>query len=173
MNICVIDTETTGLDLSSDEVLEISIIDASGEDLMHSLVRPEHHESWPEAQRIHGILPEDVASAPTLAELRPQIREIVAGRIVVIYNAEYDQAMLPDCLDTASDILCCMWGFAQEYAVLHDEVERRHKLVHAAHFVDHDWGQDAAHRAAHDAAATLSVWRWLSKQDPINYPLEN
>lgn len=170
-NICVIDTETTGLDLIRDEILEIAIIDNNGEELLRTLVRPMNKTSWPEAQRIHHITPQDVANAPTLDELREQIREIVAGQLIVIYNAEYDQAMLGSCIDTAADVKCCMVGFAQEYSDLFDQQERWHKLVHAAHFVGHDWGQDAAHRAIHDASATLSVWQWLNRRDPGLYPV--
>jgi DNA polymerase-3 subunit epsilon len=172
MEICVIDTETTGLCVDNDEILEIAIIDSNGEVLMNTLVRPEQRTSWPEAQRIHGISPQDVESAPTLAQIKDEIREIVAGRIVVIYNAEYDQAMLGDCIGTAEDVMCCKIGFMQEYAFIFEETERWHKLVSAAHYVDHDWGQDAAHRAIYNANATLSVWRWLHRQYPAAYPVK-
>ncbi len=170
-DICVIDTETTGLNVNFDEVLEIAILDSNGEVLLNTLVRPEKNVEWPDAQRIHGISPEDVQSAPTLAQIRDEIREIVKHRIVVIYNAEYDSAMLEGCLDTADDVQCCMWGFTQVYAEQLDQPERWHKLVQASHFVGHDWGQDAAHRAIHDASATLSVWRWLHQKSPRQYPL--
>lgn len=168
----VIDTETTGLDTETDEILEIAIIDGSGEVVLKSLVDPITKSVWPEAQLIHGITPEDVESAPTLEDLRSEIAEAVHGKLVVIYNAEFDSQMLSGFLDGAADIHCAMTAFSQEYAIAHEETERRHKLVHAAHYVGHDWGQDAAHRAIHDASATLSVWHWCHRQDPAAHPVE-
>lgn len=168
----VIDTETTGLDVETDEILEIAIIDGSGDVILNTLVDPIAKSAWPDAQRIHGISPADVESSPTLEDLRSDILEAVRGKLVVIYNAEFDSGMLSGFLDTAADIHCAMTAFAQEYAIAHEETERWHKLVHAAHYVGHDWGQDAAHRAIHDASATLSVWNWCHRQDTLAHPVK-
>lgn len=42
----------------------------------------------------HGIAEADVAGAPTFAALWPTIKEIISGRIVIIYNADFDQRMM-------------------------------------------------------------------------------
>lgn len=84
------DTETTGLSLPKDEILEIGILDDQGRALVDSLVRPVNHSMWPGAQAIHGISPADVANAPTLDELKSEIIEAVKDRVVVIYNAVFD-----------------------------------------------------------------------------------
>ena len=169
MTLAVLDTETTGLDPLLDEILEIAIVDENGDVLLNSLVRPTRNTSWPEAQRIHGISPADVANAPTLEELAQQIHDSVEKRKVVIYNAEFDAEFLKGYLDAASVIRCCMNAYSHHQEAISGESWRqhKHKLVHAAYDADHDWGQDAAHRTIQKAGATLSVWQWLKRQSKM------
>jgi DNA polymerase III epsilon subunit-like protein len=169
----VIDLETTGLDPSTDEVLEVAVVDINGEEYMNTFVRPVNRSEWPEAQRIHGIAPEDMENAPTLRSLAEEIKESVRDRVVVIYNAEFDAEFLKDLLKGARAVICAMEAFAAEYQAREGGEGRWQKLVHAAHYVDHDWGQDAAHRAIHDAHATVSVYRWLARVAPEQNPLES
>lgn len=87
-----LDTETTGLENHA-EICEIAVIDTDGTSLVDTLVRPTG--SIPAgAQRVHGIGDDDVRDAPTFAELAPTLREILDGREVVIYNADYDTRLL-------------------------------------------------------------------------------
>ena len=99
---CVyLDLETTGLE-PEDEVVAIGILDAQGAPLLDSLVRPQGPTAWPEAQRSHGISPDDVATAPTWAELATRIHTAVADRQVVIYNADFDGRCCPPCVPGSS-----------------------------------------------------------------------
>ncbi|WP_438297917.1 3'-5' exonuclease [Streptomyces sp. HUAS TT7] len=93
----ILDTETTGLD-SDAKVVEISITDGSGRMLLDTLVNP----GVPipdEAREIHGIADEDVCDAPRFGEILPALTEALAGRRVVIYNADYDERVLAYELD--------------------------------------------------------------------------
>lgn len=83
-----LDTETTGLE-RTDEIVEISIVDDSGDLLFESLVKPTRLIPAA-AMRIHGITNEEVAGAPTWPAIWPQVRSVLFGRLVVIYNEEYD-----------------------------------------------------------------------------------
>lgn len=86
-NIRVLDTETTGLDPYSDEIVQIAIIDGTGNVLLDSLVRPCFNTSWTDAQAIHGISPDDVRDAPTMAELHDDIVAALDGaEIIAGYN---------------------------------------------------------------------------------------
>jgi DNA polymerase-3 subunit epsilon len=67
--LVILDTETTGLNASNNEIIEIAIIDDQGLTLIHTLVRPTRNKRWTEAQSIHGITPEDVLGAPVLCGL--------------------------------------------------------------------------------------------------------
>ena len=158
MRTTFLDLETTGLDPARDEILEIGILDDGGEILLDSLVRPQRHTSWPEAERINGIGPADVADAPPLAMLRPRIIEAVAGTRVVIYNASFDSGFLATDLVGAAEVVCAMKAFAATF-----QDRRWRKLGAAAAHVGYRWPGNA-HRAIHDCMATRAVWQWLNAQ---------
>jgi DNA polymerase-3 subunit epsilon len=83
-----LDTETTGLE-RTDEIIEISIVDDDEQVLFSSLVKP-GQPIPPDATRIHGITNEEVRTAPTWPAVWPQVRAALFGRLVVIYNEEFD-----------------------------------------------------------------------------------
>lgn len=92
LNPLILDTETTGLDGDS-EIVEIAIIDAAGETVTNTLVKP--IKPIPQSTiEIHGITNEMVASAPTFQEVMPELERILRGREVLVYNAEFDETML-------------------------------------------------------------------------------
>lgn len=87
-----LDTETTGLD-PKDEIVEISIVDEDGSVLLAKFVRP--GQPIPaEATRIHGITNENVKSAMPWPILWREVRPLLTGRLIVIYNAEFDLRMM-------------------------------------------------------------------------------
>jgi len=91
-NPLFLDTETTGIDERA-EICEIAVVAADGTSLVATLVRPTG--PIPDgAQRVHGIADEDVRDAPTFGELAPTLRDVLDGREVVIYNADYDIRLL-------------------------------------------------------------------------------
>ena len=58
--------------------------------MFESYVKPANRKSWPKAQEIHGISPEQVAGAPSFDKVLPQMMRTIGRRHVVIYNARYD-----------------------------------------------------------------------------------
>jgi DNA polymerase-3 subunit epsilon len=88
----IIDTETTGLN-DGDEVIQLAIIDLSGNVLLDSLLRPTVSVS-PEAQAIHGISDQDLANAPTFCDFYGIIAQLICNRYVVAYNADFDRRVL-------------------------------------------------------------------------------
>lgn len=86
------DTETTGLG-SSDEIIEISIIDDDGQTLLETLIKPS--QPIPAAStRVHGIVDADVQSARTWPAVWPMVRSALFGRLVVFYNEDFDIRMM-------------------------------------------------------------------------------
>lgn len=57
--------------LTTNDLLEVAVVDESGAVLLDTLVRPRRRQAWPEAQAVHGIRPEDVASAPNWRQSPP------------------------------------------------------------------------------------------------------
>ena len=91
-NPVFLDTETTGLD-SSAEIIEIAVVDSGGTTLMNTLVRPLNPIPR-EASRVHGITDEMTRNAPMWISLWQELRGIFYGRLLAIYNAEFDLRMI-------------------------------------------------------------------------------
>jgi DNA polymerase-3 subunit epsilon len=87
-----LDTETTGLDDSA-EIVEIAILNTSGKPLLDTLIKPTRPIPRA-ATKIHSITNSDVTNAPTFADITPELRRLIDGRLIVIYNAQYDIRML-------------------------------------------------------------------------------
>ena len=89
----ILDTETTGLN-SSAEILQIGMVSLEGETLFNSSIKPAKAKRWDDAQRVHGIAWSDVKDSPTIREVADQLKEIMNGRLVAIYNADFDTRIL-------------------------------------------------------------------------------
>jgi len=150
------------LEPSSDELLEIAIIDDIGAVVLDTLIKPVRHTSWPEAESIHGITPEMVANAPVLTEVAHKIEEAVTGKDVIIYNANFDAGFLGSLLSSANSVQCCMEAWAEhvgEWSEYHGNY-RYQTLDNAAHSVHFEWPGES-HRAMPDAFACRAVWQYL------------
>lgn len=87
-----LDTETTGLHADA-EIVEICLIDSTGSVLYDSLVRPTRSIPW-DAVLVHNITDELVSDAPPWSQVWSRVEEIIRGRYVGIYNAEFDLRMM-------------------------------------------------------------------------------
>lgn len=88
--VLILDTETTNL---HGYVCEIGIIRIDGSVVYEALINP---QATIEATHIHGISQAMVASAPTFADIEPELRRLLHGKTVVVYNAAYDSGVLRD-----------------------------------------------------------------------------
>ena len=86
------DTETTGF-RSNAEIVEIGVVDAEGQTVLESLVRPTRRIPA-DATAVHGITDEMVVDAPKWPEIWPQVRQLFADRSVGIFNADFDLRMM-------------------------------------------------------------------------------
>ncbi|MGW6278698.1 exonuclease domain-containing protein [Kribbella sp. NPDC055071] len=92
----VIDTETTGLLPSQrHRIIEIAVVllDARGQ-VEHEWVTLLNPQRDLGPQHIHGILTADVLAAPEFAEIARQLGAMLAGRMVVGHNVEFDLGFL-------------------------------------------------------------------------------
>jgi DNA polymerase-3 subunit epsilon len=91
-NPVYLDTETTGLG-NEDEIVEVSVVDSDGSSLLTTLVKPTRPIP-PDATAIHGITDADVQSARPWPIVWPELRGVLFGRLIVIYNQDFDLRMI-------------------------------------------------------------------------------
>lgn len=94
----ILDTETTGLG-ERDEIVQVAMIDGAGKVLFDNvLVKPTIHIPN-DAAAIHRISNEMVANALSFSMIAPDFIEAAKGKIVVIYNADYDLRLIRQSLN--------------------------------------------------------------------------
>ena len=95
---CVFDTETTGLSAHFDSLIEFGAVVVEDGRVLHqygSLINPQIDlTEAKEALAINKIEESDLATAPTLDQVLPKIRECLEGSILVAHNATFDVGFL-------------------------------------------------------------------------------
>lgn len=91
-----IDTETTGRTAGTDRVIEVGLAFFERGELVDEkgwLIHPEQPIPA-DATQVHGITDDDVAEAPTFAEVLPEMLVALQGALPLAYNADFDRAFL-------------------------------------------------------------------------------
>ncbi|MBK3640116.1 3'-5' exonuclease [Streptomyces sp. MBT33] len=89
-SLLAVDVETTGL--NNAYAVQIAAVDRSGIVVFNEHVRP-NAVLEPAAVAVHGITPERVASAATFTELLPRLTDVLHGRTLVSYKADFDRGV--------------------------------------------------------------------------------
>ena len=93
--IIVLDTETTGINAASDEILSLTIIDLEGNVLFNELINPVKRQRWPKAEEVNGISPSMVKGKKHLTDYEDTICGIWnSAELVVGYNVSFDTKFL-------------------------------------------------------------------------------
>lgn len=95
---CVVDLETTGLDLRSDVIISVGSVLVRRGRLVWSTrdyqpVRPGRPISE-SAMTVHGLRAQDLAEAPTIEEVADRLRQRLEGRVLVAHAAWVEQSFL-------------------------------------------------------------------------------
>lgn len=99
MNYCAIDFETaTGYRNSACSVAVVDVENGIVRDKYYTLIKPPNNQYWNDNILIHGIRPEDTVSAPTFAEIWPELATHLAGKVVVAHNCSFDMSVLRNCI---------------------------------------------------------------------------
>ncbi len=98
LDTVVLDTETSGLDVRHDRIIQIGAVRMHGADILETevfdvLVNP-GIPIPPTSTRVHGLWDEDVAASPCFAEVAGRLREFIGNRVVVGHSINFDLAML-------------------------------------------------------------------------------
>ena len=161
------DTETTGLDRYA-EIVEIGVVDAAGQTVLDSLVRPKRRIPA-DATSVHGITNEMVLDVPTWPEVWPQVKRLFADRRVGIFNADFDLRMMRQSHERhalswealGGRAFCVMKMYARYYGELLGIGNMKWQSLQRA-------GQQCgialpnSHRAVDDARLTSAVFRHMA-----------
>lgn len=95
-NLVVLDTETTGLysdEEDGQEIIELAVVGRAGETLFLSRFRPTRGIT-PEATEVNRLTLDDLVDAPDFASAWPRIEALLRGKVIAIFNADFDLRML-------------------------------------------------------------------------------
>ena len=105
LEYCVVDVETTGLDLRRDVLISFgSVVIKAGRLCCETAVRLHVKPEQPigaDAISVHGLRDQDLDEAPVLSEVIDQILDQLDGRVVVAHAAWVEKAFLTRALRTA------------------------------------------------------------------------
>lgn len=160
------DLELTGI-YDHDEILSISIVDATGKVIMDTLIRPTHNKRWKRTEKIHGITPDMVVDAPTLAEVTPRVKEIFADADnLIAYGVSTDYSHIKYIYDTEAErealhrkTRCCANEFVR-YAHEHCPDLMHMSLTDAMAHFEVAW-DGVAHSSIADTIGCMKVWEKL------------
>jgi DNA polymerase-3 subunit epsilon len=151
-NFIILDTETTGFD---GDIVELSIVDAQGNILYDSLLRP--HEAISEgAMKVHNITEAMVSGAPRLDEEWPEISKRIKGKKLIAWNAKFDSGRLAHAMKAHNiPAIDFEWYCAMLEYTAHYGLRKWARLTKACVTLGIDFKQ--GHRALYDTLATLEV----------------
>jgi DNA polymerase-3 subunit epsilon len=171
-NCYVIDTETTGLDPTEDELLQCTILDTSGNIVYNSYFKP-HATSWPEAEAVNHISPQMVADAPAISDEIDTISAILSSAKTIIgYNPYFDLDFFRYngiIVARNTEVIDVMERFAPIYGEW-DEVHESYywkSLQTCANYYGYDWNGDTdqAHDSLADCRATLFCYQKMNEKE--------
>ena len=193
MKCIIIDTETTGLfdfsqpadaegqpRLANLGMIVFDELDGPAVATWNLYVKPDGWKMTPEAQRIHGLTNEFLATngLPIEQVLRPYTRYIDNGYVVVSFNAQYDtkvmrgelrRAGLEDRFERTPTI--CVMRALTGVCKLPRANGRGYKFPKLEEACRHfQIKQTQAHSALDDARVTVQLLNWLIKLDILPEP---
>lgn len=163
--VCI-DCETTGLDPKVDSIIEVAVVHFSLEEVFGScefLIDPQC--PIPETSiAIHHITQEMVSGKPLIADVLPEVLNLIGKRIIVGHGVGFDIELLAQAADN-SGIPCTIrqnqfldtLRMARHYGdspVNSLEELRRHFNIEA----------EGAHRAMNDVVVNVEVFKYLAKR---------
>lgn len=167
----VLDTETTGLDNTQDDILQISIIDVDGNVVYNKYFKPKERTEWKDAEAVNGITPEMVKDAPFIESEIETLNSIFANADAIIgYNTSFDiQFLWASGIKTPSDIECV--DVMQDFAPIYGEWDEKRQdykyksLGVCAQYYGFDWNsiEEKAHNSLGDCYATLHCYKEMAK----------
>jgi len=90
----VLDTETTGLSIEKDRIVEIACIELDNhlptKNLFHTFLNPEGARVSEDAFEIHGYSNEFLNGKPKFKDIVKNFLQFIEGKKIIIHNADFD-----------------------------------------------------------------------------------
>lgn len=166
MRIAYIDTETTGLDPRVHEMIEIAIIDDTGE--WSTKIRPVRLDvAEQEALDVNGYTPAAWADAPLLATVAPEIADRLSGRDLLLcgHNVAFDLSFIVASLEragVATDRIA--WRAIDTMTLAHEHLVPGLPSLSLDAIRRHlGWSMEGAHSALQDARDARRLHQMLTR----------
>lgn len=170
-DIVVFDTETTGFG-KNDEILQFSMVNGAGQELLNKYYYPHNVTDWSQAASIHHIDKQFLAEHNILDNDQYYLNnpgnsfEVTSylsnAKYIIGYNIKYDLRMLQQSLwqpmiFNNQTILDVMLDFAPIYGEINPRYHsyKWQSLSTCADYFNYDWGSSHAHDSMADTKATL------------------
>jgi len=176
--VFILDTETSGLSPSADNILSITVRDAFDNIWADWLIKPDKPiNELGRAFEINGISNEMVKDAPTWADVWPEMHSWLRGNLVLCYNVAFDRSFIQGMAQRAKlPYHGIQWACVMEwYAEWHGEWDYRRRAHRWCKRTTACWEQDVkiedAHTAGGDTKMTLDLIRTIAgKLAPLDDP---
>ena len=156
--ICFFDLETTGVNISKDRIVEISILKVFPNGNKESktwLVNPEMPIP-PETTAVHGITNEKVANEPTFKQLAPEVNKMIKGCDLGGFNSnKFDIPLLAEEMLRVGLDFDMTNNVAVDVQNIFHKMEQRTLVAAYKFYCDKDLTD--AHSAEADTTATYEV----------------
>jgi DNA polymerase-3 subunit epsilon len=180
--LAFLDTETTGLDPTTHEVIEIAIIreDPGGlVDTWSTKIKPRDIGAADEyALKVNGYTEEAWADAPTMAEVAPRILNLLRDSVIVGHNVSFDEAFINSSLKRAGvdrripyhkvDTVTLAYEHLVPYGLTSLSLDNIRKFL--------GWSLDGAHTALKDTEDARQLFKLLvnaRRRDRIRWWLKD
>ena len=166
-DMVVVDVESTGLDCSMNELLQVSIIDGFGNILYDSYLKPVVAKWW--SKNVNGITPDMVEDAPDIIDEIPKIASILKSAACIVgYNVWFDINFLKEygCeINNDANIIDVMEEFAPLYGEWNEKYNcyKWKNLTTCASYFEYDWKETCAHNSLADCYATLFCYNKMKE----------
>ncbi len=160
----VVDVETTGLDKTEDEILQVCIINDQGTILFYEYVKPVRKTVWEEAEKINHLTYDMLKDGHEFSYYRDKIQQIIDDAEMVIgYNTQFDIGFLEQAGIRTGHLKQAdvMRDFAFIYGEWSDKYScyKFKPLGFCASYYQHEWEGRRAHDALADCMATLHSYK--------------
>jgi DNA polymerase-3 subunit epsilon len=156
----LLDTETTGLNTNTSEIVQISVVCNHGGILLDTLVKPSGLIPK-EATAIHHITNEMVQAVPTWQDVFPKLLTVIRDQKVIIYNFGYDWPLITSLNKRTGIDNALLFGAKVECAMLKYSAY----IGEPGKYGDYRWQKltGGDHTAKGDCLATLELIKRMSE----------